>query len=48
MLLKKYYHCPEQSTWGTVLRARNLIEYEVNDNGFIAPRGTGTDEQNNA
>lgn len=47
-VVEKYYHCPEQSTWGTVLRARNLIEYEVNDNGFIAPRGTGEDEQNNA
>lgn len=44
----KYYHCPEQSTWNTILRARNLIEYEVDNQGFIYPRSTGADEETNA
>lgn len=35
----KFYGCPDEMQWGTVVRSKNLVEYEIDNQGLITKRG---------
>lgn len=42
----KFYGCPDEMQWGTVVRSKNLVEYEIDNQGLITKRSVEPTTEN--